>query len=76
MPDLHINNKGLYTRTVYTVAGLPPVAVNQGEIYYISDCTDIAFGNYGKIATGGGFNKTRVQSDGVNYRIASYGDDI
>jgi hypothetical protein len=48
----------------------------QGEILYVSNLNDIAFGNNGKIATGAGFNRARVLSDGANWRIASYGDII
>lgn len=76
MPDLHINNQGRFTRTIFTVATLPTAASMQGEILYINDCNDIAFGNNGKIAVGAGFNNARVLSDGTNWRISSYGNRI
>ena len=76
MPDLHINNQGRYTRTIFTAATLPVASTMQGEILYISDSNDIAFGNNGKIITGAGFNMARVLSDGTNWRISSYGNRI
>lgn len=69
--DPHVN-EGLYTRQWYTVATLPAAASMQGEVAYVTDLTDLAAGNNNKVAVGGGFNRSRVRSDGTSWRIDSY----
>lgn len=68
MPDPHINNMGLRTRPIFTVATLPPAAASVNEILYVSDQS---FNNTtsGTIATGGGTFRMRVRSDGSQWRI-------
>lgn len=68
MPDPHIN-VGLWTRVVYTVATLPPVAAQQGERHYISDSAASPWTFHGQVAVGGGTIRCKVTSDGVNWRL-------
>jgi hypothetical protein len=68
MPDPHVV-VGLYTRPVYTVATLPPVAQTQGERAWISDSNASPWTFHGQIAVGGGTLRCRVTSDGTNWRL-------
>jgi hypothetical protein len=67
--DPHVVSTGLFTKTVYTVATLPPVAENQGTIRWVSDLANNPASNSGQVATGGGTTQGRVASDGTNWRI-------
>lgn len=68
MPDPHINYD-LQTKTIYTVATLPPVATVQGERYWVSDSTLAGFINRGTVVTGGGTTRCKVLSTGAVYKI-------
>ena len=68
MVDQHIN-AGLFTATYFTVATLPAAASFPGERYTVTDATvNNAIGR-GAVVSGGGTNKTKVVSDGTNWRI-------
>lgn len=60
---------GLYTKPIYTVATLPPVAENQGRVHWVSDLTTNPAATSGQVAVGGGTTAGRVESDGTNYRV-------
>jgi len=68
MPDFHIQQGGVYTRTYYTVATLPAAASFQGEELFISDGAAQESNNYGQTATGGGTFRCRVRSDGTAWK--------
>lgn len=71
MPDPNTVS-GAFTATYYTVTSLPPAASQQGNELWVTDASiNPAIGS-GGIATGGGTNRTRVQSDGTNWRIAGW----
>ena len=71
MPDPH-TVAGAFTQTYYTVTSLPAASTMQGEELWVTDANvNPAIGS-GGIATGGGTNRTRVQSDGTNWRIAGW----
>ena len=62
-------NTGLFTKTIYTVAPLPPAAMNQGDIRWISDSDAACNAAFNKIAVGSGTYAGRVRSDGTNWRL-------
>lgn len=62
-------NRGLFTKTIYTFATLPPAANNQGCEQLISDATTNPATTSGQVAVGGGTTLTRVISDGTVWRI-------
>lgn len=74
MPDPHVVITGAFTRTYYTVTALPPASTQQGEILYVTDSAQNPMGNTGLVATGGGAHRTRVQSDGANWRVVGWND--
>jgi hypothetical protein len=62
-------NTGLFTKTVYTFATLPPAAMSQGRIEWISNSTaggDVAAG---LTAVGGGTYKCKVISNGTAWKV-------
>lgn len=67
--DDHVNVRGLVTKTLWTVATLPPVAENQGTIRWVSDLSTNPATTSGQIAAGGGTTQGRVLSDGTNWRV-------
>lgn len=62
-------NTGLFTKLIFTVATLPPVAENQGTIRWVNDLTVNPAANSGMVAVGGGTTQGRVISDGTNWRV-------
>lgn len=68
MPD-PLTVTGSFTRPVYTVATLPAAAVRQGFLEFVTDASASSWTNHGQIVTGGGTFRTRVFSDGTNWRL-------
>ena len=61
---------GVFFLAAYTVATLPSAAANDGGTVRVTDSNVAASGNYGATVAGGGANKVRVFSDGINWIIA------
>lgn len=62
-------NDGLFTKTIYTVAALPPAAAWQGRIEWVSDSTANGETARGLTAVGGGTYRTKVISNGSAWKV-------
>ena len=67
-PDPNINYD-LQTKTVFTFATLPPAALNQGTVFWVSDLSTAPIVGAGATAVGGGSFIGKVRSDGAAYKI-------
>jgi hypothetical protein len=70
-PDPYINRNGLMTKTLFTVATLPPAAGCAGRREIATDLSVQASTNNGMTAAGSGTFQGQVMSNGTVWKIAT-----